>query len=76
MSRAGSVDTSTVDNYHVIELVGEGSFGKVRARRAPHAAPARRARTGGLHRMHLDALSWTDCAGGVPVACEVGRSAL
>ncbi|KAK9831906.1 hypothetical protein WJX81_007961 [Elliptochloris bilobata] len=29
MSSASSVDTSTVENYHVIELVGEGSFGKV-----------------------------------------------
>lgn len=30
MSSANGVDTSTVDNYHVIELVGEGSFGKAR----------------------------------------------
>ena len=28
MSGAGSAEASTVDNYHVIELVGEGSFGK------------------------------------------------
>ncbi len=44
MSRSGSVDTSTVDNYHVIELVGEGSFGKVR----PACSPCD-ARPTGLH---------------------------
>ena len=32
MSGASSAEASTVDNYHVIELVGEGSFGKARMR--------------------------------------------
>ena len=30
MSGPSSAEASTVDNYHVIELVGEGSFGKAR----------------------------------------------